>query len=209
MRRLFAMLVIFVMLAGCAATSAPSATHQGLSQNTQPTQSGVTQPTTEEMPNSFSGLGSKMPELTVTCADGQTRSVSELLKEKELVVLNFWFEDCAWCLKEFPVMELTYQKYKENVEILALNPSDGAESVKAFAQKYGMTVPMAACNPMLPRNCGVTAYPTSIFIDRYGVVCLIHVGAITSGTDWETIFDAFTGEDYTQNIYLDLDELLI
>ena len=162
----------------------------------------------EEMPNAFTGLGGKMPELTVTCADGRTLSVSELLKEKKLIVLNFWFEDCPWCLKEFPVMELTYQKYKEDVEILALNPADGKEGVKAFAQKYGMSIPMAACSAMLPRSCGVTTYPTSIFIDRNGVVCLIHVGAITTSSDWEKIFDTFTADDYNQTIYTNIKELL-
>lgn len=204
MKRLAAMLLILIMLTGCAGVQ-PQATTPVAQQTT--TSSG-TQPTTEEMPNAFTGLGGKMPELKVNCADGRTLTVSELLKEKELIVLNFWFEDCTWCRMEFPVMELTYHKYKENVEILALNPADGADAVKAFGEKYGMSIPMAACKSTLPRDCGVTAYPTSIFIDRYGVVCLIHVGAITASGDWEKIFDAFTGEDYRQTVYVNIKELL-
>lgn len=207
MKRLLALLLLVLLLTGCSGGT-PNTTEPAAEDATTAPTLADTQPAPEQMPNAYTGLGGKMPELTVTCADGRTLRISELLKEKKLIVLNFWYEDCPWCMREFPVMEVTYQKYKENVEILALNPADGAEKVEAFREKHGMSIPMAACNSLLPRNCGVTAYPTSIFIDRYGVVSLIHVGAITAGGIWETVFDTFTAEDYSQSIYTDIQEII-
>jgi thiol-disulfide isomerase/thioredoxin len=149
-----------------------------------------------------------MPEMTVNTADGRALKLTEILKEKELVVLNFWFEDCPWCVKEFPVLELAYQNHREDVEILALNPADGAEDVKAFQDKYSLTFPMVACPRSWATECGVSAYPTSVFIDRDGVVCLIHVGAITTAYTWEKVFAAFTGDDYQRRIYTSVEQIL-
>ena len=53
--------------------------------------------------------GDEMFDLSVT-VDGKEYTVAKLLEEKELVVLNFWFADCGWCVKELPVMEVTYQQ---------------------------------------------------------------------------------------------------
>lgn len=193
MKRIVALLLLAVLLTGCAGgPSAPAAT--------EPEQSG--------MPASYTGLGGKMPEITVTTAAGQTLKLSELLKEKELVVLNFWFEDCPWCIKEFPVIEVAYQKYQEDVEILALNPVDSAQAVKEFQKDHSLTFSMAACPRSWATECGVTNYPTSIFIDRNGVVCLVQVGAITTSYAWEKLFDAFTGDGYRQKIYTGADEIL-
>ena len=79
MKRIAILLLIALLLTGCA-RSGPS---------------GIppTDPTVAEMPGTYKGLGSKMPEITVSVADGRAVKLSELLKEKELVVLNFWYED--------------------------------------------------------------------------------------------------------------------
>ena len=74
-------------------------------------------------------LGDQMPELTVTTAQGETLALSELLQQKKVIILNFWFADCIWCIREFPVMEVSYQKYKQDVEILALNPYDPQQHI--------------------------------------------------------------------------------
>lgn len=192
MKRIFALILLAALLAGCAG-QVPAPT---------------TGPSDPEMPSSYAGLGTKMPEITVTTAAGQTVKLSELLKEKELVVLNFWFEDCPWCVREFPVLELAYQKYREAVEILALNPVDDAQAVEGFQKSHGLSFAMAACPQSWARECGVSAYPTSIFIDRNGVVCLVQVGAITTSYAWEGLFDAFTGENYRQKIYANVEEIL-
>lgn len=194
MKRIFVLLLAMLLLAGCA-RSGPS---------------GIppTDPTVAEKPGTYRGLGSKMPEITVSVADGRTVKLSEMLKEKDLVVLNFWYEDCPWCVREFPVLELAYQAYRTDVEILALNPVDGAQAVKNFQSAHGLSFPMASCPRSWSSECGVSAYPTSIFIDRYGVVCLIQVGAITTDYAWKQIFAAFTGDNYQQKVYTDVSQIL-
>ena len=205
MKRFIALFLLLILLTGCAAEAPADPTEPSGTAGTVP---ATSEPTVNVGTSTFPGLGSTMPELTVTTADGQTLTLSALLEEKELVVLNFWYEDCVWCMKEFPVMEVAYQNYREDVQILALNPSDGAEAVKAFQESRGMSISMAACSASLPRAYGVSMYPTSIFIDREGVVCLILVGAVTTSQAWATLFDTFTGDDYQQKIYSGVEEIL-
>lgn len=187
-----AVILLALLLVGCAAV---------------PGGGEINDPGTQSQ-NGFPGLGGVMPDMTFQTADGRELTLYGLLEEKQLVVLNFWFEDCPWCLKEFPVMELAYQEYREDVEIVALNPSDGMEAIRAFQQKRSLSFPMAPCRASTAREAGVSAYPTSIFIDRDGVVCLIHVGAITQADDFRAVFEAFTGEDYSTRIYRNIREIL-
>ena len=192
---LLALLLVLTLSAGCAGEQ---------NGNTEDlTSSDVTQNALRD----YSGLGSVMPEMTVTTADGEVLALSALLEEKKLVVLNFWFEDCPWCLREFPVMELAYQRYKEDVEIIALNPVDSGEAVSAFQEKSALSFPMAACPRSWAVEMGISGYPTSVFIDRDGVVCLIHAGAITDTETFYTLFETFTAQDYQRRIYNRISEL--
>ena len=153
-------------------------------------------------------LGDTMPELTFTTAEGETVSLSQLLGEKKLVVLNFWFANCTWCLREFPVMEVAYQRYQQDVEILAVNPVDSASDIRAFREEKAYSFPMAPCSRELALSFGVTGYPTSVFIDREGTICLIHTGAITDVSVFDRVFETFTADDYQQKLYKSVEELL-
>lgn len=153
-------------------------------------------------------LGAQMPELTVTTAQGETILLSELLQQKKMVVLNFWFADCIWCIREFPVMEVAYQRYQQDVEILALSPYDASEDIVAFQQEHSLSFPMASCGRDLTVAFGIGSYPTSVVIDREGRICLIHTGAITDVAVFNKLFETFTAEDYTSNVYHSIDDLL-
>ena len=153
-------------------------------------------------------LGDRMPELTVTTAQGDTLALSELLQQKKMVVLNFWYAECIWCIREFPVMEASYQKYRQDVEILALNPYDPEMGIAAFQQEHSLSFPMASCNRDLIMAFGINGYPTSVVIDREGRICLIHAGAITQSQVFDQLFETFTAEDYTSKLYHSINELL-
>lgn len=193
---LCALLALAVLLVGCATDDAP-----------------VTEPFGQDSQQdaAFSGplsLGDKMPELTVTTVQGKTLLLSELLQNKKMVVLNFWFADCIWCIREFPVMEISYQQYCEDVEILALNPYDAPGDIAAFQQGHSLSFPMASCSRDLTMAFGVSGYPTSVVIDREGTICLIHPGAITEKQIFDRLFETFTADAYSSRIYNSISELL-
>ncbi len=146
------------------------------------------------------GLGDVMYDFTVTTAEGETFTLSEALKEKKMVLLNFFFTTCGPCATEFPYMEEAYQLYQDDVAVIALDPLEQNEAVKAYQASMGLTFPMAACPAAWSQTFSITGYPTSVVVDQYGVICLIEVGGLTSLRPFVSIFEHFTAEDYEQKI---------
>lgn len=152
----------------------------------------------EDLSGATLGLGDVMYDFSVVTTTGETITLSEILKEKELVVLNFWYTTCSWCMTEFPLMAEAYDMYKDDVEIIALDPLDGEAAVKEFQDNNQLPFQVAACNASWSAVFNVTGYPTSVFIDRYGVICAVESGAITSLRPFVSVFDHFTSDDYDQ-----------
>ena len=67
-------------------------------------------------------LGDVVLDFELTATNGTTYKLSELLKEKKAVVLNFWFLNCGPCKMEFPFLQAAYDEYKDKIEVLAINP---------------------------------------------------------------------------------------
>ena len=146
------------------------------------------------------GLGDIMYDFEITSAAGESIKLSQMLAEKDMVLINFWFSTCGPCANEFPYMEEAYQLYKDKVGIIALDPLEQSDVVMGYQSSMGLTFPMAACPATWSATFGITGYPTSVVVDRYGVICLIEVGGITSLRPFTSIFEHFTGEDYEQKI---------
>ncbi len=154
-------------------------------------------------------LGSVMPNFSVTAADGTEYKLSQLLEKKKAVVLNFWFHNCEPCKMEFPYLQQAYAEFSDDIEILAVNPVDGtSSSVTDFAQSYGLTFPMVAGENVWNDVLGIGAsFPTTVVIDRYGTVCMVHKGAVTTAGEFEQLFAYFTAEDYTQTLVKNIDDI--
>lgn len=168
-------------------------------------------------------LGDVMRDFSVVDTDGNTQKLSELLKTKKVVLINFWYTTCSWCVKEFPYMDAVYQQYKDDVEIVALNHStlsgDSEEGIKNFKNNFytdyvgegaegGLSFPMAKDYTNMGPAFNIQGYPTSVLVDRYGVICMIEAGGIVSDAPFVAMFEHFTAENYEQKLFHSLDELM-
>ncbi len=154
-------------------------------------------------------LGDVMRDFTVTTSDGETFKLSEALKTKKAVLINFWYSTCGPCVNEFPYMQLAYEKFKDDIEIIALNnyPGDNEAGVKSFKSSMGLTFPMAKDYSTLGSAFNLQGYPTSIMIDRYGTICLIEVGGLTSEKPFVATFEHFSADNYKQELIESIDAL--
>lgn len=123
-------------------------------------------------------LGDQMPDFTLTDIYGETVTLYELLAEKQLVMLNFWYMDCYYCKLEFPHINEAYLQYQDQIEILAVNPFDSVAGMKAFRYTHGLEFPVFQDQIGLARSFLVGGFPTTVLIDRYGIVCLIQAGSV-------------------------------
>ena len=155
-------------------------------------------------------LGSDVSDMVVTDLDGSSRTIAQILEEKDMVMLNFWFSTCYYCVEEFPYIEAAYQGYSESVAILALNPvGETADTVRAFWQQMGLTfTPGIDVRGVLADAFGVRGYPTTVFIDRDGIVCMIQVGGIPYQWVFEEAFSRFTAADYERKLYDGINDML-
>lgn len=149
-------------------------------------------------------LGSQADDFTVTTYDGRSVSLSETLKEKDMVLLNIWASWCGPCKMEFPFMQEAYARYQNQVEVIAVSceAEDDDEVLRAFAGERGLTFPVARDTANLALRFQASSIPTSVVIDRFGRVCYIHTGAITSAETFANLFDVFVGDGYTESLLL-------
>ena len=144
--------------------------------------------------------GQAMPDFTVSLTDGTSATLSELLKEKDLVVLNIFASWCGPCEREFPEMETVYQANSDHMVILSVSgdPGDTMEMISDYKAGHSLSFPMGLAGDALD-FLTIPGFPTSIFIDRSGNVGFVKVGAFASQEDFEGKVNTFLSADYNGN----------
>lgn len=155
--------------------------------------------------------GSTLHEITVVTVDGETFSLSEVLKTKKAVVINFFFTNCGPCKSEMPYFEAAHKAYGDEVAFIAVIPGylgENDQKATAFRDQYGLTFDVAYTEKTdLVDDFHITAYPTTAVIDRYGTLCLLETGTLPSADPLLTVCERLVAEDYQQVLYDDFDHL--
>ena len=172
--------------------------------------------------------GDIIHDFSVTTIDGKTWTLSEVLKEKKAVLLNFWYTTCTYCIGEFPDLESAYQQYKDKIDVIAINGNSTEDifAVQSFVEQFKdryyayyplpegeekedlkLSFPIAKdtlTNPVedpFERLYGDKwGNPVSVMIDRYGVITMIYLGALPSERHFTTLFEYYTSDDYVQKL---------
>ena len=144
-------------------------------------------------------LGDVMHDFTVTTSDNRKFTLSEVLEDKKMVLLNFWATWCGPCKSEFPAMQNAYVESQNDVAVLAVSTTDTQAAVRDYKSDQGLSFDMAG-ETNLHTLFAVESVPVSIVIDRYGVISYWHLGSMTAKSDFLGLFDKFTGENYVQTV---------
>lgn len=114
--------------------------------------------------------GAPAPVFDAATLDGATVALADL--RGQVVVLNLWASWCAPCRAEMPALERVWQRYADDgVVVLAVNQGEDAATVRDFVQEHDLTFPVALDQrEQIGRQYELVAYPTTLFIDREGIV---------------------------------------
>lgn len=168
--------------------------------------------------NKLYAMGDIMYDFEVLTSDSSVFKLSEVLKNKRMVLLNFWATWCGPCLGEFDDMERVYQEFKDDVAIISLSTSDSFNAVKKFKdEEYSFKEDEK--NPdspvhrltfdMAPDSLGLYdrfsrysggGIPVNVIIDRYGRICDYGVGGLSESV-FRAEFQKYTADDYVQSKY--------
>jgi peroxiredoxin len=126
-------------------------------------------------------VGRSAADFNLVGLDGQTVSLKGL--RGKVVVLNFWATWCPPCIAEMGNLEKSYQTHSnDGVVVVGVNQGEKPEDVKGFTEIYRLSFPMALDRQMQVGDLyRIRNLPTTIFIDRQGVITEIHVGGPMSG----------------------------
>ena len=122
-------------------------------------------------------VGDIAPELEMELTDGQKVKLSDL--RGKVVMLQFTASWCGVCRKEMPFIESDiWQKHKANPNfaLYGVDRDEPIETVKAFAEKTGVTYPLAL-DPgadhfakYAERKAGITR---NVLIDKTGKIVML------------------------------------
>jgi cytochrome c biogenesis protein CcmG/thiol:disulfide interchange protein DsbE len=116
------------------------------------------------------------PELVFETLDGEGEIRLADFRGKA-VVLNFWASWCEPCKDEAPLLEETWQRYRdEGLVVLGIDAQDFRTDAKRFVERYGLTYPMAydGQGASLGRF-GNTGFPETWFLGRDGRLAGEHI----------------------------------
>ena len=128
------------------------------------------------------GIGSgeaRRPTFSVVTRDGRTLTQDSL--RGRVVLVNVWATWCAPCRVEMPALQQLATSYAaDGVVVLGLSVDRGPPAdVDAFLAEREITYPVAIVDERtIAAFGGVRGYPTSLLLDRDGVVRHAVVGPI-------------------------------
>lgn len=132
------------------------------------------------------------PDFTVSTTDGKTLSLSALLKEKALVVLNVFDARYSPSRIELPWMDDVYEDVGDSAEMLAVTLDPGA-ALSAYRAELGLSMPVGYSEDLAAylaaKGIQICSYPTTLFIGRDGEIVYTQSGYFPIGSQFRAIVD--------------------
>lgn len=127
-------------------------------------------------------VGQPAPEFTALTSDGKSLQLSDYRGSP--IAVNFWATWCAPCKVEMPELQSAQVRYsKEKFIVLGVNAGDTAEQVQTYMRDLKLTfISVLDPDSTIIDLFGIRAFPTTIWIDRDGIVRAKHIGELTRET---------------------------
>lgn len=103
-----------------------------------------------------------------------------VIQQGKITIINFWATWCPGCREEMPELDRFVAKHGKNVGFYAINLQETPEKVKAFMEKNQYKIPVLLDHDgAVGRKFQVNVIPTTIVIDKTGIIKYRHAGNVT------------------------------
>lgn len=151
-----------------------------LSSGMQTQQLATTPPATTEVADATEATQPETipaPDFTALDWDGNEVNFSDYAGKP--VVLNFWAHWCGPCQMEMPEFNAKYEELEGEVTFLMVHVGADMDAGKEKVTEGGYTFPVVFDkDSQVAAFYGVSAFPTSFFIDKEGNLQAYYVGAM-------------------------------
>jgi thiol-disulfide isomerase/thioredoxin len=94
----------------------------------------------------------------------------------KVVVMDFWYRGCGWCMYAMPEVKRLANDFKDKgVVVLGMNTDENLDDARVVIKELALDYPQVQAAG-LPEKFGVQGFPTLIIIDQQGNVKDVHVG---------------------------------
>jgi thiol-disulfide isomerase/thioredoxin len=119
-------------------------------------------------------LGKPSPDWEIKDLDGKTHTLAQ--HRGKVVVLDFWYRGCGWCMRAMPQVKRVAKHYQgKPVAVFGANNDRVEDDAKFVVRAMPIEYPVLRSMD-LPGKFGVQGFPTLVIIDKEGKVADIHVG---------------------------------
>jgi len=120
-------------------------------------------------------VGKPAPDWELKDFDGKSHAIEDY--RGKVVVLDFWYRGCGWCIKAMPQLnELAEQFQGRPVVLLGMNTDRKVEDAKFVQEQMNLKYETLLNATEVPKKYGVQGFPTLVVIDPEGIVRDFHVG---------------------------------
>jgi thiol-disulfide isomerase/thioredoxin len=125
------------------------------------------------------GTATKFPPLEVECLQGD--EVVKLSEIKGPFILAIWASWCMPCRDEMPYLQEFKNTYGSKVQVVGYNILDETSQAIAASVNWGVNIAsIEDPDGVFRSDLGVTAPPTTLFVNAEGVVVHRKFGAVSS-----------------------------
>ena len=118
------------------------------------------------------------PDFTLKSLEGSNLRLDEY--KGQVVLINFWATWCGPCRQELPLLDRIHRRYQDaGFAVLGINVEgvDKTDEARAMISKAGVTFPVLVDEGQkISELYALEAMPTSVVVDRDGVVRYVHLG---------------------------------
>jgi len=127
-------------------------------------------------------IGAPAPDFRLPRLGGEELALSSL--KGKAVVVNFWATWCGPCRDELPLLADLARRYPASeLTVLGVNVQEGEAVVRPFAEEMGITFPLVLDKTgEVVKRYRLRGLPTTVFIDRAGIIRAVYLGPLTSDT---------------------------
>lgn len=119
-------------------------------------------------------IGQPAPAWTLPDLDGRVRRLKDF--RGRVLLLDFWYRACPWCIRAMPVLDSLAREYPARaVTVIGMNTDKDVADARFVVEKLRLSY-LNLLSGEVYKKYGVTGFPTVVVVDRKGRISDIHTG---------------------------------